>query len=87
MAYLMDQSRLVPRFIPVLGLIGDPLIFAFNAAKMFGLDPPAWARLTVIPIFAWELTLALRLIVKGFNSPTPAALPTKTATNELLSVA
>lgn len=28
LAYLMYRSRLVPRFIPVLGLVGAPLVFA-----------------------------------------------------------
>jgi hypothetical protein len=87
MAYLMYQSRLVPRFIPVLGLIGGPLIFAYNAAKLFGLDLPLWTGLAVLPIFTWEVTLALRLIVKGFNSPALAATPTTKATTELLNAA
>ncbi len=69
MAYLMYQSRLVPRFIPMLGLIGGPLIFAYNTALMFGLSEqlPAWVAILVVPIFAWEVTLAIRLITKGFN--------------------
>ncbi len=73
MAYLMYTSRLVPRFIPVLGLVGGPLVFAYNAAMMFGLTNQiqAWAAILVIPIFTWEVSLALRLIVKGFK---PAAL-------------
>ncbi len=87
MAYLMYQSRLVPRLIPVLGLIGGPLIFAYNTLKMFGVDLPAWTGVVVIPIFAWELTLALRLIVKGFNSAALAATPVTRATTELLTAA
>jgi hypothetical protein len=89
MAYLMYRSGLVPRFIPVLGLIGGPLVFAYNTAVMFGLGPQvsAWAGLLVIPIFAWELTLAIRLIAKGFNPSAIAAKPVKTETNELLSAA
>ncbi len=87
LAYLMYQSRLVPRFIPVLGLIGGPLIFAYNAIKLFGVDLPAWTGLVVIPIFAWEVTLAVRLIVKGFNPPALAARPTTQVTPELLNAA
>jgi hypothetical protein len=70
MASLMFRSRLVPRVIPVLGLVGGPLVFAYNAAVLFGLSEhiPAWAAIGVIPIFAWELSLALYLIAKGFNS-------------------
>ena len=37
MAYLMYRSGLVPRFVPVLGLVGGPLVFASGAAQMFGI--------------------------------------------------
>lgn len=89
MAYLMYRSRLVPRFIPVLGLIGGPLVFAWNAAAMFGLNQQiaAWAVILVIPIFAWELSLAIRLIAKGFNPPPITAEPAQPVTTEQLSAA
>ena len=69
MAYLMYRSRLVPRFIPVLGLLGGPLVLASNTAVMFGLvgQYSSLPALAAIPEFAWELTLALWLILKGFN--------------------
>lgn len=69
LAYLMYRSRLVPRFIPVLVLVGAPLVFAHHTAQMFGASEQilSWAAIGVIPIFAWEVTLALRLITKGFN--------------------
>ena len=75
MAYLMYRSRLVPRFIPVLGLIGGPLVFAYHTAQMFGASEQilSWAAIAVVPIFAWEVTLAFRLIAKGFN-PSAAIL-------------
>jgi hypothetical protein len=86
MAYLMYRSRLVPWFIPVLGLVGGPLVFALNAAKMFGIFEqfPAWAAIAVVPVFAWEVTLAIWLIVKGFNSSSIASRSAQTAANELL---
>ena len=76
MAYLMFQSRLVPRFIPVLGLIGGPIVFASAAAVLFGLvgQYSTVTGLTAIPEFAWELTLALWLIVRGFKPSALAAL-------------
>jgi len=87
MAYLMYRSRLVPRFIPVLGLVGGPLIFAYNAVKMFGINEqmPTWTAIAVIPVFAWEVTLAVWLITRGFKSSGIASESTQTATNELLS--
>ena len=89
MAYLMFKSRLVPRFIPMLGLVGGPVIFAYNTMMMFGIyeQMPLWMGVTVIPIFAWEVTLALWLIIKGFRSTTPASEPARTSANELLSAA
>jgi len=89
MAYLMYRSGLVPRFIPVLGLVGGPLVFAYSAAKLFGIfeQIPALAGLLVIPIFAWEVSLAIRLIVKGFNPTAIASRPATTEMQEVLSPA
>lgn len=72
LAYLMYRSGLVPRFIAVLGLVGGPLIFASAIAEMFGLykQVSAWGAITALPVFAWEVTLALWLIAKGFK-PSP----------------
>ena len=36
MAYLMYRSGLVPRFIPVLGLVGGPLVFLSATGELFG---------------------------------------------------
>jgi hypothetical protein len=71
LAYLMYRSGLVPRFIAVLGLIGGPLIFASATAVLFGLyqQVSGWAAITAVPVFAWELTLAIWLITKGFKLP------------------
>jgi hypothetical protein len=70
-------------------LVGGPLVFAFSVAKMFGLyeQMSVWAALAVIPIFTWEVSLAIRLIVKGFRSSPATVEPAATATSELLSPA
>lgn len=72
LASLMYQSRLVPRFIGALGMIGGTLIFASAVAELFGVytQISVWGALTAIPVFAWELSLALWLIFRGFS---PAA--------------
>jgi hypothetical protein len=69
LAYLMYRSELVPRVIAVLGLIGGPVIFASGTAVMFGLygQQSAWGSIAAIPVFAWEMSLAIWLIVKGFK--------------------
>lgn len=69
LAYLMYRSRLVPRAIAVLGLVGGPLIFASGTAEMFGLygQLSAWGAIAAIPVFGWEMSLAVWMIVKGFK--------------------
>ena len=76
LAYLLYRSGLVPRFIPVLGLVGGPLVFASGAAQMFGLyeQISVWAGISAVPVFAWEICLAVYLVVRGFR-PSAAAGP------------
>jgi hypothetical protein len=76
LAYLMYRSGLVPRFIAVLGLIGGPLVFASSAAVLFGLyaQLSVWGSIAAIPVFAWEMSLAVWLIAKGFNPSAIASL-------------
>ena len=69
MAYLVWHSGFVPRFIGLLGLIGGPLVFAVTVVKLTGLDGELmpWIGLGVVPVFAWEICLAVYLLVKGFR--------------------
>jgi hypothetical protein len=69
LAYLLYQSRLVPRPISVLGLIGGAVLLLGTALDMFGLidiDQGA-GLLVVLPGGLFELILPIWLIVKGFN--------------------
>src|SRR5687768_1829626 len=72
----MYRSRLVPRLIPVLGLIGAPLLLSFPIGTMFGIttEAPAWAAIAIVPIFFWELSLGLWMTFKGFNPNAPIAI-------------
>src|SRR5881394_3807219 len=57
---LMYRSRLVPRVIPVLGLIGGPLLLAAVIVTLFsgGLGHiSAFAAIATFPVAAWELSL------------------------------
>jgi hypothetical protein len=75
LGYLMYRSRLVPRIIPTVGLIGAPLILMSATATIFG----AWDQvssagaLCALPVAAWEFSLGVWLTVKGFR-PTPLTL-------------
>ena len=70
---LMYRSRLVPRAIPTLGLIGGPLLIVSTIGIWFGVNEQAsmWHGLSVAPIFLWELTLGLYLTFKGFTASAP----------------
>jgi Domain of unknown function (DUF4386) len=70
LGYLLYKSRLVPRVLPVLGLIGAPLLIASVTLSIFrGNDPVVIvAAIATAPIFIWELGLGLWLVVKGFNA-------------------
>jgi hypothetical protein len=74
LAYLLYKSRLVPRFIPVLMLIGGPAVLLLGTAVMFGLVPPTspLAGVAALSALSWELSFATWLIFKGFN-PSAAA--------------
>ena len=69
---LMYRSRLVPRLIPVMGLIGAPLLITAVFAMLFGgIDQgSSLAALAALPVAAWEFSLGVWLVVKGFK-PSP----------------
>ena len=79
LGYLMYTSRLVPRAMSVLGLVGGPALIAAAVAILLGATEPGsvWQIVATIPEFFWELSLGLWLMVKGFN---PAALAALTST-------
>ncbi|TFC92168.1 DUF4386 domain-containing protein [Cryobacterium sp. TMT3-29-2] len=78
LASLMYASRLVPRGIAVLGLVGGPLVSFSAIAVMLGLygQFSTLGLLVALPVFAWELSLAAWLIAKGFRPASILAPPT-----------
>lgn len=67
---VLYRARLVPRVIPLVGLIGAPLLLASSIAVLFGLwtqTSPVGA-LSALPIAAWELTLGIWLVAKGVRT-------------------
>ena len=69
----MYRSRLVPRWIPLTGLVGAPLFLAATIITSFFAGDPditVWRAITTAPIFIWELSLGVYLVVKGFK-PSP----------------
>jgi len=76
LGYLMYRSGLVPRGMAMLGLIGGPLIFLSGVAIVLGAydNGSAVNSLLSVPEIAWELSLTVYLIVKGFR-PSPVLDP------------
>jgi hypothetical protein len=80
LATAMYRFRLVPRFIPMMGFIGAPLLVASSLASLFGGHGQIsdTATLFALPIAAWELSLGVYLTVKGFKRSIPADAPVAT---------
>jgi len=59
----------VPRVLPLLALIGAPIVLASVMAKYFGLydELSGWSAVAAIPVAVFEFSLGLYLVVKGFK--------------------
>jgi hypothetical protein len=64
---VLYRSRLVPRIIPALGLIGAPFLICTVIATLFGGFKLGSPELAALPVAAWELSLGVWLVVKGFK--------------------
>jgi hypothetical protein len=81
---LLYRSRLVLRIIPVIGLIGVPLLICTVIATLFGSFKLGSPELAALPVGARELSLGVWLVVKGFRpSPITASIPSPEAQPEL----
>ncbi len=69
---LLYQSRLVPRWLPVVGFVGATLLLAVWFAVLFGLiaSASAPAGIAGITIATWEFSLGIYLTFWGFK-PSP----------------
>jgi hypothetical protein len=66
---VMYRSRLLPRWIPTLGLVGAPLLLVSSTATLFG----AWDQISTpsllltLPIAIWEFAFGSYMLAKGFK--------------------
>jgi hypothetical protein len=76
LGYLMYTSRLMPRGMAVLGLVGGPLIIASGVGVLLGVieRDGVVQILATIPEVFWELSLGIWPIVRGFNPSAIARL-------------
>jgi hypothetical protein len=70
---LMYRSRLVPRFIPAIGLIGAPIYYSAVIAVVLGITAAVspWVGVGGAFMFVWELLLGLWMTFKGFDRSSP----------------
>ena len=69
LGFLLYKSRLVPRIIAVIGIVGAPILIVGYFTVMFGIFErldlvPA---LSAVPVALFEFSLGIWLIVKGFD--------------------
>ncbi|MGL4177678.1 MAG: DUF4386 family protein [Dermatophilaceae bacterium] len=67
LALVLLRRRLVPLFIPVLGIVGAVLVGSMNMAVLFGVI--SVQPLVAVPLFAWEISLATCLVLRGVRPP------------------
>ncbi|HEV7196210.1 MAG TPA: DUF4386 domain-containing protein [Pedococcus sp.] len=74
---LLYKSRLVPRFIPIMGLVAAPLLLVATIATVSGLTEQgsAWFAPGGALIFVWELSVGTYMTVKGFK---PSSITART---------
>lgn len=76
LAIIFYQSKLVPRFLSVWGLVASAILmisFLINAVTIITVSP----AISHLPVISNELLLAFWLIVKGFNPSAIASVSTK----------
>lgn len=79
LGWLLWDSRAVPRSLAALGAGGGLLVFVSDMCQLWSVIPlngPA-AGAAALPVFAFELWLAIHLIARGIRTPgePPAGIP------------
>jgi len=83
-SYLLYRSKLVPRLISILGLIGYALLLTGTLLDMLGhVDLDGAGMIVLLPGGLFEVILPIWLIVKGFNPSAIASGSAKTDINEI----
>ncbi len=79
LGFLLYKSRLVPRGLSLIGIIGGPILLVGYFAVLFGLigQHGSLAGLSAFPVALFEFSLGVWLIVKGFDTKAVAALEAK----------
>jgi hypothetical protein len=79
LGFLLYQSRLVPRALSLIGIVGGPVLIAGFIAVFFGIieySSPL-KGLFAIGVALFEFSLGVWLVVKGFNAKAVVELDSK----------
>jgi len=69
LGFMLYHSRLVPRGLSLIGIVGGPVLFIGYFAILFGIigQHAPLAMLFAIPVALFEFSLGIYLVVKGFK--------------------
>jgi hypothetical protein len=89
LGFLLYRSRLVPRALSLIGIVGGPLLITGYLAVMFGLigQHATLAGLSALLVALFEFSLGVWLTVKGFNRSAITSLSEKPQKDEAIRVA
>ena len=76
---IAHRSRLVPRGLSLIGIVGGPVLLCGYFAVLFGLiaQRAPVAGLFAVPVALFEFSLGIWLIVNGFDASAVLALESK----------
>ena len=77
LGYLLYRSGLVPRVLPMIAFVGAPLLLASDLAIFFGVyeNVSPLALVAALPVAAFEFSLGVYLVVRGFKPSSPLMAP------------
>lgn len=79
LGFLLYKSRLVPRALSLIGIVGGPILIIGFISVMFGYIGrfDSLAAMSAIPVALFEFSLGVWLVTKGFNTSAPLILSVK----------
>jgi hypothetical protein len=79
LGFLLYKSRLVPRGLSLIGIVGGPILLAGYFAVLFSLigQHAPLAGLFALPVALFEFSLGVWLVAKGFDRSAVTALEAK----------
>jgi Domain of unknown function (DUF4386) len=72
LGFLLYKSRLVPRGLSLIGIVGGPILLVGYVVVLFGVigQHSPLAGLSAVPVALFEFSVGIYLVVKGFKPST-----------------